>query len=310
MQRWALVLCITAAAAAPAWAQRVVNADTVQSRMSRLITVDLHNATASDSLQWFAKQTGFNLLINWDQLQLAGYDPQYKVNLQLRDVPATTALKLLMMEIFNSPDVIAEVKPDYLRIMTTTQANAEPVIRVYDVGEMLHEVPDFTDAPTLDLNQTTTAGGGGGGQSPFQQGQGAANNPPLTRNQRAQQLIDAIENSIAPDIWDTHGGSGGRITFYDGRLIVVAPEYVQQQIGGGEGLHEVGRSVGSPGTWAAATASSASPLRTGASAGGVASSSTLPPSPLASVMSNPWAAERYRELGRPKTAGIDHAQAK
>jgi len=55
--------------------------------------------------------------------------------------------------------------------------------------------------------------------------------PVLPRSERGERIADLIRNNIEPRLWHANGGLGGRIVYYDGRLIIRAPEYVHQKIG-------------------------------------------------------------------------------
>ena len=52
------------------------------------------------------------------------------------------------------------------------------------------------------------------------------------RRQKAEELIDMIIESIEPMAWDQNGGSWATIRYYEGSLIVRAPDYIHRQIGG------------------------------------------------------------------------------
>ena len=40
-----------------------------------------------------------------------------------------------------------------MEVMTRDQAIRNPVLRVYDIGDLLHMVPNFDDAPQCDLGE-------------------------------------------------------------------------------------------------------------------------------------------------------------
>ena len=71
-------------------------------------------------------------------------------------------------------------------------------------------------------------GGGGGGGAPF----GTPGEAPERRaaSEKAEELIELIKSLVEPDAWldDTVAS----IRYYDGNIIVRAPDYIQRQIGG------------------------------------------------------------------------------
>ncbi len=191
--------------------------------------VDLREVPAHRGFNWLSHAGRFNLLMSWEHLERAGYDRQTPVTLALDNVPVKTALALLTAEAFAQRDVMIQVNPTYVRIMTKDQANAAPVMRIYDVADLLHEAPMFDDAPKMDLNEIAGDARAGGGNSIWRR---ETDQPErLTRTERAERLADVIRNSIEPQLWYKHGGNVASISYYSGQLVVRAPEYIQRQIG-------------------------------------------------------------------------------
>jgi len=99
------------------------------------------------------------------------------------------------------------------------------ITRVYDVRDLLVDIPNFTDAPDLladDLNRTIApdrqAYGRGGyfGGSRWDVGK--------TREQRVEDVTRLIQETIAPDTWREQGGTIGGLRELDGQLIVTQIE--------------------------------------------------------------------------------------
>ncbi len=105
---------------------------------------------------------------------------------------------------------------------------------VYDIADLILEVPNYDDAPELDLQQALQAsqrGGGGGGQSPFSDTGGEdPERRPL--NERADELIELLTTLVEEDQWETNGGSGGSIRRFQKALIVKAPDYMHRALNG------------------------------------------------------------------------------
>jgi len=185
---------------------------------------------ASSAFEWLSRRAGLNLVIGWRNLEAAGYPADTPVSLRLRQVPASTVLRLLIADVFGADGVRVQLTPNYVRILPLEQARAETVVRIYDIAGLLHEAPNF-EGPDFDLNSVASDNGGGGG-SIFDD-EGDDDELTFTRVERAEQLADLIANSIEPDLWRRNGGIHGSIRYYDGRLIIRAPEYVHRRIGGG-----------------------------------------------------------------------------
>lgn len=221
----AVVLCV-----ANAPAQSLVTLDGTPAGLNQpMRRVDLRGVPAVDALAWWAQASGVNLVVSWNELSAEGYDPQSLVVLQLREVSARTVLKLLMTQIFNnSNDVLAEVSKQYIRIRTRQHANNDLSVKIYTIGDLLHSVPNFK-APSMDLTQILSDQKNNS-SSIFAKSTEIDEEQPTTKSQRAEMLIDSIQRIIYPDVWDVKGGSSS-IRYYEGRLIVTAPQYVHERIG-------------------------------------------------------------------------------
>ncbi|MFA7236599.1 MAG: hypothetical protein WC058_07030 [Phycisphaeraceae bacterium] len=220
----AVVLCV-----AHAPAQSFVILDGSPAGLNQpMRRVDLRGVPAVDALAWWAQASGVNLVVSWKELSAEGHDPQSLVVLQLREVSARTVLKLLMTQIFDSNDVLAEVSRQYIRIRTRQHANNDLSVKIYTIGDLIHSVPNFK-APSMDLTRIL-GDQKNNSSSIFAKSTEIEEEQPTTRSQRAEMLIDSIQRTIYPDVWDVKGGNSS-IRYYEGRLIVTAPQYVHERIG-------------------------------------------------------------------------------
>jgi hypothetical protein len=201
-----------------------------QAALEEVISVELDGVPAENALQWFAARTGINLVVNWDRLEQAGYDRAAPVSLQLNNVPGRVAMRLLLADIFNSDEVMAEITPHFVRIRTREQLNEEPVVKIYDIGDLLMSVPNFDGAPKMSLDEVIGDNESGSGGNLFDEVE-ADDEASLTKSERVENIINAITTNIEPDIWQRNGGISGTITYFQNKLIIRAPEYVHQKIG-------------------------------------------------------------------------------
>jgi hypothetical protein len=210
-------------------------------KMRRIIEeVFIDFTPARDVFDWWSSVTDIPLVINWNAMELEGIDPEQMITLDLKTVPARLLLDVLMRQASPEVELIYEATPWYVRVMTKRQANRHPVLKVYDISDMIVLTPNFTNAPSFDLSDalsnTSSGGGGGGGggggsSGLFTEDEEDDEEDQPTRIDRGQNLADMIRSTIEPDIWQGNGGLFASVRYYDGRLIVNAPNYVHKQIG-------------------------------------------------------------------------------
>ena len=215
--------------------------------------VNFQKTSARDAFDWWARTTSIPLVVHWPAFEEEGIDPETEVTLRLRNIPAGVLLKLIAQQMAPETPFIIEATPWYIEVMTKEQAIRNPVLRVYDIGDLLHQVPNFDNSPTFDLSEAlsnTNSGGGGrsgGGNNNSGGGGGSGSGGGgllfsdtdsdreredlPTRADRAEEFAQLIRDTIEPEIWQNNGGQFCSIRYFDGRLIVNAPMYVHRQIG-------------------------------------------------------------------------------
>lgn len=227
---------------------------TLQRRLYDIMpSVDLDGVGAKTALTWWSQSNGIPIVINWAKMELAGIMPDTPVTVKLNNVPAVTALQIMLEQLapFNTT-MVYELTPWYVRVMTRDEALANTAIRVYDIGDMLMEIPDFDNAPSLSLSAVVGGGGGRsggrGGSSSVSMGSGGGggggsifgdtdndsdddDDDSLSKADRAEQLAQIIRDTIEPDIWQANGGQYSNIRYFSNRLVIRAPMFVHRQIG-------------------------------------------------------------------------------
>lgn len=194
--------------------------------------VKLQNVPAKQAIEWWAKVTGIQLVVNWQQLEQQLVPIDQPVTVELKKVSADLTLRAILKQMQGDATLLYEIHPQFLRILTREQAEAEAVTRIYDIADLLHEPEDFK-GPSFDLqsalSNSSGGSGGGGGGSPFS-GSTNEETAKATRQERAGQIIDLITTTVEPRTWQASGGNS-TIRYLNGRIIVRAPLYVHQQIG-------------------------------------------------------------------------------
>jgi len=176
-----------------------------------------------DVLQFIATVTNLNLDVDWDSLSLLGIEEDTEVDLNLREVPARVVLDRVLQKV--SPDEFSlaswAVNDGILIVSSDATLRRNTFIVIYDVNDLLYEIPDYDDIPSLDLDQILNQSqqGGGGGGSIFQN-EDADEETGLSREEIVERLREILQSNIDPDGWVDTGGETGSITEINGNLII------------------------------------------------------------------------------------------
>src|SRR6185503_19872463 len=122
----------------------------------------------SDVIDFLRDVTGANIFVNWRALEAAGIDRNTPVTARLRDVKFSKALQTILSDVGGGTVKLGyTIDEGVITISTDEDLSKNVVTRVYDIRDLIIEVPDFNQAPTFNLsnqsNQTSGQGGGGGG---------------------------------------------------------------------------------------------------------------------------------------------------
>jgi hypothetical protein len=211
-----------------------------------------------DAIDFIRDVSGANIVVNWKALAEVNVTPDTPVNLRLYNVTVRKVLTTLLQQAGGGDQLTFVASDGVIEITTQQIADARLITKVYPIDDLLVEVPDFTDAPNFDLTSNGSGGGGGGdggsrgggggggrgggggggGGGGFGGGNifggGNTNTTPVktkTKDERGQEIIDLIVNTVRPEVWKDNGGTAS-VRYYNGNLIVSAPASVQELIGG------------------------------------------------------------------------------
>gem|GEM_PF-816818 len=211
----------------------------ISSNASRIPSIDLNENRFEDAVKFLTQVTQLSFDPDWEALAGVGVEKDTLVTLKLTNATVKTVLDRLTQKV--SRDQFARagwaVNEGVLVVSSDEALRRNRTLVIYNIQDLLFEIPNYPDVPQIDLNnvlQQASSGGGGGGQSPFT---GAGNNnSPLndqpTKDQRARPIIELLTQTIETNQWVDNGGEGGSIRFYNGTLIINAPDYMHRQIVG------------------------------------------------------------------------------
>jgi hypothetical protein len=235
------------------------------------LSVNFSETPARDAFDFVKQVLGVDLVVRYnDDRTGLGIDPETPINLQATNVPALTIIERMLEQCAELDPCTWQLRKGYIEIGTKERlsVSAARELRMYPIRDLLFEVPRFDNAPEFDLNSSLSqgggaggggggggfggggggggfggggggggfggggggAGGGGGGGAPF--GEPGEEPERMSDEEKVQQLIDIIIETIEPDSWVDNGGDAASIRYFEGVLIIRAPDFIQRQIGG------------------------------------------------------------------------------
>ena len=233
------------------------------------IAVEFNDTSARDAIDYLQTVLGINIVGRYlDDKTGEGLDPDALINLDVVDQPALTVLEMVLDQCGDGEPTTWQLRNGYVEVGTKERLSSAAAreIRYYPIRDLLFEPTYFDNAPELDLNSALNQGnqgggrgggggggrGGGGGGGGFGGGGGGRggggggggrggggifgdpeDDPDrLTETEKVDLLIDLILEIVEPDSWVDNGGEAASIRYYQGTLIIRAPDYIQRQIGG------------------------------------------------------------------------------
>jgi general secretion pathway protein D len=190
------------------------------------IPVNFVDTPFSSVVSFLNAVTQLNFDVDWEKLSEAGIDREAQISLNLTNVPVRTVLERVLEKASKDAGNGAwyAINDGVVMISTREDINKKKTLQIYDIRDLLIEVPDYANAPEFDLQSvlqsTGQGGGGGGGQSPFRDNgdQGPANR--RTLEDRTNELINIITTNVDEQGWQENGGDVGFIQQLQGSLII------------------------------------------------------------------------------------------
>jgi hypothetical protein len=206
-------------------------------KLMRPVSLDVTDKRLEDVVAFVKDFTGAELEPMWmDDRNPEGLDKEKLVTVKVNNVSALTLLEKVLDQARSdtSESTWQMSETGAFQMGPKDRLNKFRRLEIYDINDLVREIPDYTDVPQIDLQQALQASqqGGGGGQGPFNSGNEDQNQRVRDRQAKTQEIMDLIRNIVEPDQWTDNGGSGGTMRMYQNSLLVNAPDYMHRGIDG------------------------------------------------------------------------------
>lgn len=212
-------------------------------KVMRPVAIEFTETRLEDVMRYIQEVTQADMDVFWiDDQNSVGLDKETLISLKVERATALSVIEKVLEKA--TADATGTGGNSWqmsdtgtLQVGPKERLNKYKRVEIYNVQDLLLEVPNYANAPEFDLQsvlQNTGQQGGGGGQSPFrdqgnQQGQGLGTRP---YQERLDELVSLLTSLVEPEQWVDNGGDGASLRPFQGNLIVNAPDYVHRQLNG------------------------------------------------------------------------------
>ena len=223
--------------------------------------IDFPNIAFEGVVNFMHQVSGVKLYVDWPALELLGVDRESPIQLELAEVPMDIALDRVLEQLGEEPDHPAWAVQDGMLLISSLEAlQKRKVLVVYDVRDIIMPIPDFNNAPTLDLGNFGGGGGGlggggqgggqgggfgggggggggfggggqgGGGQGGGGQGGGGPDYGEL-EDENLDKLKTIIRDNVDTEGWREYGGEVSRMEDFNKNLVITSTPHNHIEVG-------------------------------------------------------------------------------
>ncbi|MEI7836242.1 MAG: hypothetical protein WCK05_07500 [Planctomycetota bacterium] len=206
------------------------------------VTMNFDESSLGDVVGFLREVTGANIHVKWRVLAGAEITPETRVSIKAKGLSAETALRTVLDSVSSGDKkLLWQVDGGVLTVTLQSDQASAAVMRMYDIRDMLTEVPDF-HGPRMPMPQVGPSAQGGGNQGGLQGngGGGAAGggDQPVESNRRSRkeimdELLQTITTTVEPGSWDGSEGGLGKLpkpTIVQGHMIITQTPTAHQAI--------------------------------------------------------------------------------
>ena len=235
------------------------------------ISVNFDKTNARTAFEYIASELGVPLVVRFEGDRGSGgssnIDPELEISLQVDRAPAITVLERMLEMCATEEPCTWQLRDGFIEAGTKAALSvpAARELRMYPVRDLLFEPTYFDNAPDFNLSAALSqgnqqggqgggggggggggfggggggfGGGGGGGGSGGSGGGGGIIGDPgedperKSEDEKSEQLMDIIKEQCEPEMWSDNGGDAATMRYYQGVLIIRAPDFIHRQIDG------------------------------------------------------------------------------
>lgn len=224
----------------------------LNSLMNTRVSVQFQETPAPLALTHLASVVDITIVARYvDQRHYSGIDPNTLITLEAQDQTALHVLEQVLEQCSLAEPCTWQLRHGFVEVGSTERLSvpAARETRTYAIGDLLQGLPNFDNAPGIDLDAALnqgagsaggSGGGGFGGGGGSGGGGGVSGGGSIFRDldlqlertpseRLAQNIVDLITTTIEPEAWVDKWAT---IHLHHGVLVIRAPDYIHRQIGG------------------------------------------------------------------------------
>lgn len=185
-------------------------------------------------------QGKLNISVDWDDLAGAGIERDRTVSLRVTNLSLKTVLNEVLLQAGGNVKLAFAVADGLLRIATKEKLDRDKFVLVYDIRDLLLNIPKFVNANLLDPVQAMNIAERPGSSRGDVIGAGslfnsaAAAEDAREHDRKAVEIVsgvmDIIRTTVEPDSWRESSGGDASMRELNGQLIVYQTSDAHRQV--------------------------------------------------------------------------------
>jgi len=196
--------------------------------------VDFDELPFDQAVDFLTDLNQMNIAVDWDDLASSGIDRDRPISIRLNDVKLRTVLSEVLTQVGGDVPLKYAVGEGLVRVATKEKLDRDKHILVYDIRDLIVNIPRFARGPQLDLtgakqNELDQAGDRGGLFDRWGGDLEATAREGEPDEEIVDEIMDLVRTTVEPDSWRETGGGDGALRELNGQLIVYNTSEAHQQ---------------------------------------------------------------------------------